>query len=358
MNKTYIIAEAGVNHNGSLDLAFELIDVAVKAGADAVKFQTFKAENLVTKKAQQAAYQIENIGEETSQFEMLKKLELNYNEFLRLKAYCDEKKIEFLSTPFEFESVDFLVETLGMNTVKIPSGELTNSPFIHYIATKRKPIILSTGMANMEDIFEALSFIAYGLAFPNKKVELESVRSFYATDEAKKCLKRYVTILHCTTEYPTPYKDVNLQAMDHLKRELQVEIGLSDHSKGIYVPIAAVGKGAKVIEKHFTINRMLPGPDHQASLEPAELIEMVNGIRIVEATLGNCEKKPTANEEKNRIAARKSLVASREIQVGDIFTSDNLTIKRPGNGLAPSKWWELLGTTASKSYEEDELIDE
>src|SRR5690606_9688738 len=356
MSKTYIIAEAGVNHNGSLDLAVELVDIAVKAGADAVKFQTFKAENLVTRKAQQAAYQIENIGEETSQFEMLKNLELSYNELLRLKAYCDERNIEFLSTPFDFESVDFLLEIIDINTVKISSGELTNSPFVHYIATKRKPIILSTGMANMEEIIEALSFIAYGLAFPNKTVELESVRSYYSTDEAKKWLKRYVTILQCTTEYPTPYNDINLQAMDHLKRELQLEIGLSDHSKGIYVPIAAVGKGAKVIEKHFTINRMLPGPDHQASLEPAELTEMVKGIRIVEASLGNSEKKPTANEEKNQIAARKSLVAAKAIEAGEPFTSDNLAIKRPGNGLAPSNWWGLLGTTASKSYEEDELI--
>lgn len=356
--KTYIIAEAGVNHNGSYELACTLIDRAVESGADAVKFQTFKTENLVTKKAKQAAYQVENIGEETSQFAMLKKLELSYEEFIQLKAYCNEKKIEFLSTPFDYESVDFLVEELEMRTVKIPSGELTNAPFIHYIATKRIPIILSTGMATMEDIHEALSFIAYGLACPNERIEIEAVRKFYLTSEAKKWLKNYVTILHCTTEYPTPYKDINLQAMDHLKKELQINVGLSDHSEGIYVPIAAVARGAQVIEKHFTISRLLPGPDHRASLEPDELIEMVNAIRIIEQSLGDRDKKPTLNEQCNQIAARKSLVAAQRIKVGQTFNEENITIKRPGSGIAPSEYWSLIGTKASKSYEEDELIDE
>lgn len=355
---TYIIAEAGVNHNGSLDLAFSLIDVAVEAGADAVKFQTFKTENLVTKKARQAEYQVENIGEETSQFDMLKKLELTYDEFVQLKAYCDEKKIEFLSTPFDRESVDFLVDEIRINTVKIPSGELTNVPLIHYIATKRKPIILSTGMATMDDIHEALSFISYGMAYPNEKVVLDAVREFYNTSEAKKWLRDYVTVLHCTTEYPTPYKDINLRAMDYLKKELQVNTGLSDHSEGIYVPVAAVACGAKIIEKHFTISRHLPGPDHRASLEPVELAEMVKAIRMIEQSLGSGEKKLTLNEQCNQVAARKSLVAEKMIQAGDTFTEENLTIKRPGSGIMPSEFWSLLGTTASKSYEEDELIDE
>ena len=220
-DKTFIIAEAGVNHNGSLELAFALVDAAVEAKVDAVKFQTFKTENLVTKQAKQAEYQVKNIGEETSQFDMLKKLELSYDEFVQLKAYCDQKKIEFLSTPFDRESVDFLVEEIKINTVKIPSGELTNAPFVHYIATKRKPIILSTGMATMEDIHESLSFIAYGLSYPNEKVNIGAVQKFYLTSEAKEWLKEYVTVLHCTTEYPTPYEDINLRAMDYLKKSFK-----------------------------------------------------------------------------------------------------------------------------------------
>jgi len=356
--KTYIIAEAGVNHNGSIELARTLIDLAVESGANAVKFQTFKTENLVTKKARQAHYQVENIGSETSQFDMLKKLELSYSEFEQLKAYCDEKKIEFLSTPFDQESVDFLVDEIGVNLVKIPSGEITNTPFIHYIATKKKPIILSTGMATLEDIHEALSFIAYGLAYPEEKVQIKAVQEFYHTKIAKKLLKDYVSLLHCTTEYPTPYNDINLLAMDHLKNEFQVNVGLSDHSEDIYVPVAAVARGAKVIEKHFTISRFLPGPDHRASLEPDELSELVKAIRIIEQSLGDGYKKPTINEQNNKIAARKSLVATKPIQVGEIFTEENLTIKRPGSGMGPSKYWSIIGTTASKCYEEDDLIDE
>jgi N-acetylneuraminate synthase len=356
--KTYIIAEAGVNHNGVLDLAFKLIDIAVESGADAVKFQTFKTENLVTKKAKQAEYQVENIGEETSQFDMLKKLELSYDDFLQLKAYCDGKEIEFLSTPFDRESVDFLIDEIKINTVKIPSGELTNVPFIHYIATKRKPIILSTGMSTMNDIHEALSFLAYGLAYPNEKVEIEAVRKFYHTPEAKEWLKDYVTVLHCTTEYPTPFTDINLRAMDFMQKELQVNIGLSDHSEGIYVSVAAVARGAKVIEKHFTISRLLPGPDHRASLEPDELMKMIKSIRLIEESLGDGNKIPTLNERQNQISARKSLVAAKPIQVGQIFTEEYVTVKRPGSGMAPSRFWSIIGTTASKSYKEDELIDE
>lgn len=358
MNRTYIIAEAGVNHNGSFDLACVLVDAAKAAGADAVKFQTFKAENLVTKQAKQADYQVTNIGEETSQFHMLKKLELSFDEFVRLKEYCDQKEIEFLSTPFDKESVDFLLDELNMQTVKIPSGELTNVPFIHYIATKQKPMILSTGMAEMEDIHSALAFMAYGLFFPEKEVDVSEVQSFYNKEEAKKVLKEYVTVLHCTTEYPTPVEEVNLRAMDYLQQELQVEIGLSDHSEGIYGPIAAAARGAKVIEKHFTVSRMLPGPDHRASLEPDELIEMVEAIRSVEQSLGQAEKKPTKSEQKNRIAARKSLTAACSIKKGEPFSAQNLVIKRPGSGMSPSHYWSLLGQKASKDYEAEELIDE
>ncbi|WP_203245955.1 N-acetylneuraminate synthase [Sporosarcina beigongshangi] len=357
-NQTYIIAEAGVNHNGSLDMAKKLVDVAKQAGADAVKFQTFKAENLVTRAAQQAGYQVSNLGETTSQFEMLKKLELSYEEFAELKNYCDSTQIEFLSTPFDFESVDFLLDDIGMNTLKIPSGELTNSPFIHYIATKRKPMIISTGMATMDDIHEALSFLAYGLAFPDQLVELEKVEIHYQTLEAKTLLKEFVTVLHCTTEYPAPFETINLRAMNEMEKELRLPIGFSDHSEGIAVPIAAVALGAVIIEKHFTLDCNLPGPDHRASLEPKELEEMVVGIRVIEQSLGSGNKQPTSIELENRLAARKSIVAKVQIAPGDILTEAHLAIKRPGNGMPPTAYWSLIGKTVKQSYEVDALIDE
>lgn len=352
---TYIIAEAGVNHNGSFAMAKQLVDVAKQAGADAVKFQTFKAENLVTKSARQANYQIENLKEETSQFDMLKKLELTFEQFTALQQYCVDKGIEFLSTPFDYESVDFLLDELNIQTVKIPSGELTNAPFIYAIAKKRVPIILSTGMATIEDIHEALSYIAFGLA---RKTDMENVRSFYETAEAKQLLQQYVTILHCTTQYPAPFETINLHVMATLREEFQVPIGLSDHSEGIAVPTAAVALGAKVIEKHFTLDKTLEGPDHVASLNPTELEQMVEQIRQVELALGTAQKRPNTIELQNRIAARKSLVAKRAIQQGELLTEANITVKRPGNGLAPSKYWDVLGKVATKSYEMDALIDE
>ncbi|MFC5588750.1 N-acetylneuraminate synthase [Sporosarcina soli] len=357
-NPTYIIAEAGVNHNGSLEMAKQLVDIAKQAGADAVKFQTFKTENLVTQAASQAEYQVNNLGEETTQFGMLKKLELSYEEFVNVKKYCDSLRIEFLSTPFDFESVDFLLNDIGMNKFKIPSGELTNSPFIHYIATKRKPMIISTGMATMEDIHDALAFIAFGLAFPEHSVELDNVQAFYHTEEAKLLLNEYVTVLHCTTEYPAPFETINLNAMNTMKKELQLSTGFSDHSEGIAVPIAAAALGATIIEKHFTLNRNLPGPDHRASLEPKELEEMVIGIRIVEQSLGTGNKTPTQIELENRKAARKSIVANIEIAAGEILTENHLTIKRPGNGMPPTAYWSLIGKRTKKSYEMDALIDE
>ncbi|MFJ8064182.1 N-acetylneuraminate synthase [Psychrobacillus sp. NPDC096426] len=355
---TYIIAEAGVNHNGSFEMAKKLVDVAKEAGADAVKFQTFRAENLVTKEAQQANYQIENLGEVTSQYEMLKKLELSFKEFKSLKNYCDEIGIEFLSTPFDYDSVDFLVDDLQMQTVKIPSGELTNSPFIHYIATKQKKMIISTGMATMEEIHEALSFIAYGLARPLADVSVDTVYTFYKTNEAKEILRKYVTVLHCTTEYPAPFKTINLKAINQLEKELELPIGFSDHSQGIVASIAATGMGATVIEKHFTLDRELPGPDHVASLEPSELKMMIKCIRQIESALGTGVKEPTTTEMKNRVAARKSIVASVEIKQGETLDISNMGIKRPGNGISPSRYWSLLGKEATKFYQEDELIDE
>ena len=352
---TYIIAEAGVNHNGSFEMAKQLVDVAKEAGADAVKFQTFKAENIVTKDAKQADYQVENLKESTSQFEMLKKLELSFEEFFALQKYCDNKGIEFLSTPFDYESVDFLFDDLHIKTAKIPSGELTNAPFIYEIAKKKKQIIVSTGMATVEDIHEALSYIAFGLA---NLTNMEQVKEFYITREAKQLLQQYVTVLHCTTEYPASFDTINLNAMATLKREFNVRIGLSDHSSGIAIPIAAVALGATIIEKHFTLDKTLEGPDHIASLEPKELKQMIEQIRQIEVALGDGIKRPSEVELKNRVPARKSLVASKGIKKGDIFTKENLTVKRPGNGLDPSKYWVYLGKQAQKSYEQDELIDE
>ncbi|AVK82796.1 N-acetylneuraminate synthase [Lysinibacillus sp. B2A1] len=355
--RTYIIAEAGVNHNGSIEMAKELVKVAKEAGADAVKFQTFKAENLVTKTAKQANYQIENLGKPTSQYEMLKKLELKFDEFLALHQYCNKLGIEFLSTPFDVESVDFLLDKLQIAIAKIPSGELTNSPFVYYIARKQKSIILSTGMATIEDIHEALAFIAFGLA-KQSDISIERVKAFYETIEAKALLKKYVKILHCTTEYPAPFDSINLRTIKEMEKVFGLTIGLSDHSTGTSIPIGAVALGAQIIEKHFTLDKTLEGPDHAASLEPHELSDMIKGIRQIEQALGTSLKQPTAVELQNRISARKSLVAKKAIIQGDILSEDNLTFKRPGEGISPSKYWAYLGKVSTKDYEEDELIDE
>ncbi|OZI12712.1 N-acetylneuraminate synthase [Bacillaceae bacterium SAS-127] len=355
MKNTYIIAEAGVNHNGSLQLAFDLVDAAAEAGADAVKFQTFQAEQLVTKEAKQATYQEQNMGESMSQYEMLKQLELSHDEFIQLQGYCEKKNITFLSTPFDLKSVDFLIETLNLHTIKIPSGELSNAPYIYKIASCGVNIILSTGMATMEEIHQALAFIAFGLA-KKEPVTLQSVQAYYETEEAKALLKDKVTILHCTTEYPTPVEDINLASIDYLQVETRLQAGLSDHSDGIVVPIAAVARGAVMIEKHFTLNKNLPGPDHKASLEPNELKEMIQAIRQVEQAIGAFDKKPSSIELKNKQVARKSLIASRSIQVGERFTAENMTIKRPGNGVSPVFYWDYLGREVDKDYKEDELI--
>jgi N,N'-diacetyllegionaminate synthase len=333
MNRTIIIAEAGVNHNGDINIAKKLIDAAAEAKADYVKFQTFKANKLVTKSAAKAAYQKKNIGDaDEAQFEMLHKLELSENDHIKLIDYCNSKKIKFLSTPFDAESIH-LLKSLGITLGKIPSGEITNLPYLRLMAQSFSEIILSTGMADMEEISAALNvLIDCGIN------------------------KNQITILHCNTEYPTPMSDVNLLAMLHIKKEFEVNIGYSDHTLGIEVPVAAVALGASVIEKHFTLDRKMDGPDHVASLEPSELISMVKSIRNIEMALGDGIKKPSSSEIKNKAVVRKSIVAAKKIQQEEIFSEENLTVKRPGNGISPMKWDAIIGKKASRDFEEDELI--
>ena len=334
MNHTIIIAEAGVNHNGSLELAKQLVDRAVEAGADYIKFQTFKAANLVTKSAQQADYQKRNIGGgDSSQYQMLKKLELSQEEHLELIDYCQQRGIHFFSTAFDSDSVEFL-DSLHLGLWKIPSGEITNYPYIKQIAQKQGDVILSTGMSTSEDIQNAVDvLLRWGKT------------------------KDQITILHCNTEYPTPFEDVNLRAMQTIKERFGTQVGYSDHTRGIEVPIAAVALGAAVIEKHFTLDRNMQGPDHKASLEPDELKVMVSAIRNIEKALGSSEKKVTDSERKHIAIARKSIVAATNIKKGEIFTEENITVKRPGTGISPMRWEEVLGTKAVRDFMEDELIE-
>ncbi len=327
----FIIAEAGVNHNGDINLAKKLIDVAVEAGVDAVKFQTWKTELLVTKEANQAEYQTENTGINESQFDMLKRLELSYDEFRELKNYCDIKNIMFLSTPDEFESANFLCEL--QEIFKIGSGEVTNLPYLRYIGKLKKKVILSTGMADICEIGDALDVLV-----------------------AAGTNKENITVLHANTMYPTPMEDVNLRAMQTIGNTFNVAYGYSDHTLGIEVDIAAVGQGATVIEKHFTLDKTMEGPDHKASLEPDELKAMVKAIRNIELALGSSVKKPSKSEKPNMQVARKSIVASCTIQKGEKFSEDNLAVKRPGNGINPMRWDEIIGTVSQKDYEVDELI--
>lgn len=327
----FIIAEAGVNHNGDINLAKKLIDIAVDAGVDAVKFQTWKTELLVTKEAIQAQYQSENTGKKESQYEMLKRLELSYDEFRELKKYCNSKNIMFLSTPDEFESADFLCEL--QDIFKIGSGELTNIPFLKHIGKYSKKIILSTGMGTLGEIEKALSVLI---------------------NAGSK--KEYITLLHATTMYPTPMNEVNLNAMLTIKNAFNIKVGYSDHTMGIEIPIAAVALGATVIEKHFTISRDMEGPDHKASLEPKELKQMVEAIKNIEKAMGNGEKIPQQSEILNKKVVRKSIVANREIKKGEILSEDNLSTKRVGSGLSSELWYEIVGLKANYEFQKDELI--
>jgi len=355
--KTYIIAEAGVNHNGSLEMALNLIDVAVNAGADAIKFQTFKAENLATKQAPKANYQTQTTGSNESQLEMLKKLELDETAHEQLVSYCNKRNIEFLSTPFDSESLKLLTQKFNLTKLKIPSGEITNAPFLLEIARTGKSIILSTGMATLGEIETALGVLAFGFITSLKeKPSLKAFNSAYCSEEGQKALQENVTILHCTTEYPAPYNEVNLYAMDTIKSAFNLPVGYSDHTAGIAISIAAVARGARVIEKHFTLDHSSHGPDHKASLEPDELIQMIKSIRQIEQALGNPLKIPTNAEIKNKEIACKSLVASNAIKKGEIFTEKNISVKRPGNGVSPIHYWEILGTIADRDYQIDEVI--
>lgn len=356
---TLIIAEAGVNHNGQEELAFALVDAAHKAGADIVKFQTFKAKNLVTEEAKQAEYQVTNTQKQESQLAMLSRLELSYEIHHDLVKYCNSLGIEFLSTAFDLESLDFLVNDLGLTRLKLPSGELTNAPLVLAHARTGCDLIVSTGMATLSEIETALGVIAFGYtAAQGAKPSMLGFQEAYASEVGQKALKEKVTILHCTTEYPAPMEEINLKAMDTLGRAFNLAAGYSDHSVGITIPIAAVARGAVLIEKHFTLDKNMEGPDHKASLEPQELESMVNAIRQIEVALGSSVKTPTASEVKNKAVARKSLVAAVTINQGDELTESNITIKRPGTGISPYKYWELVGSKATRSYKAGELIIE
>lgn len=355
--RTLIIAEAGVNHNGNEKFAFQLVDKAYEAGADIVKFQTFKAKNLVTTEARQAEYQIKNTGKNETQFEMLSRLELSYGAHHKLLAYCAKLGIEFLSTAFDSESLDFLVNDLKLTRLKIPSGEITNAPLVLQHARTGCDLIVSTGMATLAEIESVLGVIAFGYTAPTDALpSTDAFQAAYFSDAGRKALKDKVTVLHCTTEYPAPLIDINLRAMDTLGTSFGLPVGYSDHSEGIIVPIAAVARGAKIIEKHFTLDKDMEGPDHKASLDPIELKAMVQAIRAVELTLGDGIKGPRPSEIKNKAAARKSIVASRDIAVGHIISSDDLAVKRPGNGQSPYRFWEIQSKPASKSYKAGELV--
>lgn len=355
-NQILIIAEAGVNHNGSLELAKKLIDVAAKSGSDIVKFQTFKATKLASASAKQAVYQEKNTGIAESQVDMLKRLELKYEDHFTLVDYCKLKNIEFLSTAFDEESLNFLTEELGQKLLKIPSGELTNAPLVLAHARTGLDIILSTGMATLSEIETALGVIAFGLLKMKDKPSAENFEKAYFSVEGQRLLKEKVTILHCTTEYPAPLEDINLSAMHTINNAFKLDVGYSDHSQGIVVPIAAAALQAKIIEKHFTLDHSMEGPDHKASLEPNELEEMVLSIRKVEQSLGDGIKGPRPSEIKNKAIARKSLVAAKKILKGQELTEDCIEIKRPGDGISPINYWDVLNTKASQNYEEDELL--
>lgn len=331
MGHIFIIAEAGDNHNGNLENALKLVDKAAEAGADCVKFQTFVTEKVISRHAEMAEYQKQNIGVEESQFDMVKKLELSFEDFRQIQAYCRTKGILFLSTPFDLPSIAFL-DDIGVPFFKIPSGEITNYPYLAAIGRTHKDVVLSTGMCTMEEIREAIAVLEENGA-------------------------GRMTLLHCNTEYPTPYEDVNLNAMETMRAVFGKEVGYSDHTLGIEVPVAAAALGAVIIEKHFTLDKDMEGPDHKASLEPEELAAMIKAVRNIETALGSSEKKPSPSELKNLAAARKSIVARRNIRQGELLTEENLAVKRPGTGISPMRYPDVLGTRAVRDFKADQFIE-
>jgi len=353
--RVFVIAEAGVNHNGSLETARRLVDAAADAGADAVKFQTFQAKHLVTRAAPKAEYQKVTTASSESQFDMLRALELSAGDHETLAAHAKSRKIAFLSTPFDAASLRFLTKGLGMTTVKVSSGDITNAPFLLDIALEARDVIVSTGMSTLADIEAALGVLAFGFtrgrdAQPGRA----AFQAAFASPEGRAALEDRVTVLHCTTEYPAPVDEVNLRAMRTIATAFGVRVGYSDHTRGIHIPVAATALGARVIEKHFTLDRALPGPDHKASLEPAELRDMVAAIREVERAMGDGIKRPTPSELGNRDVARKSLVAARALAAGEGF---DITCKRPGTGVSPFEYWTLKERKAARAYAPDEAID-
>ncbi|WP_367237604.1 N-acetylneuraminate synthase [Pseudomonas sp. Rh2] len=355
-DSVYIIAEAGVNHNGDRDLAFSLVDAAAAAGVDAVKFQTFDAERLASKKAPKAAYQKQSGDESESQLEMLKKLELPKAWHQELQTHARLKGIEFLSTAFDSESLVFL-STLDMPLFKVPSGELTNGPLLWHFAKTGKRLILSTGMATLSEVEQGLAIVAHALEYSHEPQDMDEVWRNWGCQNVRQRLRGHVTLLHCTSQYPTPSNEVNLRAMDTLATAFGLEVGYSDHTEGCLIPIAAVARGAKVIEKHFTLDRALPGPDHKASLEPNELRQMVADIRSLELALGDGHKSPQVSEWDTRKAARQQVVAARPISAGAVFSREDLTTARSGHGIPPTALWGLVGKHAKRGYGTGETIE-
>lgn len=357
MPQTFIIAEAGVNHNGSSEMARQLVDAAVTAGVDAIKFQTFVSEKLVSSRAQKAEYQKQTSGADETQLDMLRRLELNKEQHMEIHEYCAARGIEFISTPFDLDSARFLTGKLKVRCIKISSGDINNAPLLLECARSGVEMIISTGMSTLGDIETALGVVAFGYSPECTEPSVASFRAAYASDKGQQELASRISLLHCTTEYPAPFSDINLKALDTIKNAFGLPVGYSDHSRGISVPLAAVALGATVIEKHFTLDRSLPGPDHQASLEPDELSAMVKGIREIEAALGNGRKIPAPSELANMTAARRSIITSTAIKKGELFTEGNISIKRPGNGVSPLYYWEMLGKTAGRDYNADEFVD-
>lgn len=344
-NRVFIIAEAGVNHNGDQKMAFRLVDVAASAGADAIKFQTFKTEKLVASTAPKAAYQARQTGAESTQYEMLEKLELSHDMHYELRCYCDKRGIQFLSTAFDEDSLEFLCE-MDMPFFKVPSGELTNLPLLWKFAHTRKPLIVSTGMATLSEVEAALATICHALTHKNEPSSLGDIWRSWSSAEERGKLVGQVVLLHCTSQYPTPINEVNLRSMQTLSKSFGLPIGYSDHTEGILIPAAAVALGAIVIEKHFTLDRTLPGPDHAASLEPVELAQMVDDIRRLEIAMGSSIKAPSDSEWDTRAAVRKQVVAARPVKLGQQLERDDLTTARTGGGLSAAQLWDLIGTVA------------